>query len=58
MAKFRCKLSGTIVEFIYPVDIDTTRENPAYEELEDGLQEEEQNSKEKVKKPRKTKVEE
>ena len=56
MAKFKCKLSGTVVEFIYPVDIVTTRENPAYEELEDGLQtKEKQDTKEEVKKPRKTK---
>jgi hypothetical protein len=56
MAKFRCKISGTIVEFIHPVDILTTSENPAYEEIEDGLQtKEEQDSKEKVKKPRKAK---
>lgn len=58
MAKFRCKISGVIIEFIHPVDILSTSENPAYEELEDGLQtEEEQDTKEKVKKPRKTKEE-
>ena len=33
MAKFKCKLSGFVVEFIYPVDIESTRENPAYEEV-------------------------
>ena len=58
MVKFRCKLSGTIIEFEHLVDIKSTRTNPAYEELEDGLQtEEEQDTKEKVKKPRKTKEE-
>ena len=29
--KFKCKLSGCIVEFLYPVDIETTLANPAYE---------------------------
>ena len=33
MAKFKCKASGTVIEFIHPVDIETTRENPAYEEV-------------------------
>ena len=51
---FRCKTSGNIITFSWPADIETTRENPAYEEIEIGLQEE-QNSEEKVKKTRKTK---
>ena len=56
MAKFRCKISGVIVEFIHPVDVESTRENPAYEEIEDGLQtKEKQNTKEEVKKSRKAK---
>ena len=50
MAKFKCKLSGVVVEFIHPVDIESTKRNPAYEEIEDGLQKEKQNSKEEVKK--------
>ena len=51
MAKFKCKLSGTVIEFIHPVDIDSTRDNPAYEEIEDGLQTKEgQKPKEEVKK--------
>lgn len=33
MAKFKCKTSGVIIEFVHPVDIITTRENPAYEEV-------------------------
>lgn len=33
MAKFKCKTSGVVVEFVHPVDIETTRENPAYEEV-------------------------
>lgn len=31
--KFKCKASGTIVEFLQPVDIETTLQNPAYEEV-------------------------
>ena len=54
MAKFKCLLSGNVFEFHTDFDIETMREHPQYEELDDGLQEE-QNSKEKVKKPRKTK---
>lgn len=54
--KFRCMLSGNVFEFHNSYDIDDMREHPQYEEVEDGLQtEEEQNTKEKVKKPRKTK---
>lgn len=33
MAKFRCKASGNIVEFIYEVDIKSTRRNKGYEEV-------------------------
>ena len=55
MVKFKCLLSGNIFEYHTDFDIETMREHPQYEELDDGLQEEEQNSKEKVKKPRKTK---
>jgi hypothetical protein len=28
--KFKCKVSGTVVEFTQPVDIETTIQNPAY----------------------------
>jgi hypothetical protein len=52
MAKFRCKISGTVIEFINPVDIASTKRNPAYEEIKDGLQtKEKQDTKEEVKKP-------
>jgi hypothetical protein len=30
---FRCKASGNTVTFVHEVDIITTRENPAYEEV-------------------------
>ena len=33
MAKFRCIASGNIMEFKHEVDIVTTRDNPAYEEV-------------------------
>jgi hypothetical protein len=38
--KFKCKLSGCIVEFFYPVDIETTLANPAYEVVEDVVEKE------------------
>ena len=51
MAKFKCKTSGVVIEFIHPVDVASTRKNPAYEELKDGLQtKEEQDTKKEVKK--------
>lgn len=54
--KFRCMLSGNVFEFHNSYDIDDMREHPQYEEIEDGLQtEEKQDTKEKVKKTRKTK---
>ena len=53
---FKCIQTGNVFTFIYPVDIATTRENPAFEEIVDGLQtKEKQDTKEEVKKPRKTK---
>lgn len=56
MAKFKCNLSGNIFEFVHDFDIDEMRAHPQYTEIEDGLQtEEKQDSKEKVKKPRKSK---
>ena len=56
MAKFRCKLSGNVFTFTNEFDILDMQKHEQYEEIEDGLQtEEEQNSKEKIKKPRKVK---
>ena len=58
MAKFRCKLSGNIFTFVNDFDINDMLEHPQYELIEEndnGLQEEKQNTKEKVTKPRKTK---
>ena len=49
MAKFRCLLSDNVYEFHTDFDIDTMREHPQYEEIE------EEEVVEKVKKPRKTK---
>lgn len=57
MAKFRCLLTGSIIEFTQPVDIETTQENPAYEEIEDE-EVQEQETKKEVKKTRKAKSEE
>lgn len=48
--KFRCMLSGNVFEFHNSYDIDDMREHPQYEEIEDGLQEEKQNTKKEVKK--------
>ena len=51
MAKFRCLLSGNVFTFENEFDVSDMREHPQYEELEDGLQtEEEQNTKKEVKK--------
>lgn len=36
--KFKCKASGCIVEFVYPVDIETTLANPAYEVVEETVE--------------------
>lgn len=33
--KFKCKVSGTIIELFHEVDILTTLENPAYEKVEE-----------------------
>ena len=35
MAKFKCLLSGNIFEFFTDFDIETMREHPQYEELEE-----------------------
>lgn len=55
MVKFKCLLSGNTFQFEHEWDVEEMRKHPQYEELEDGLQEEKQNSKEKVKKTRKAK---
>lgn len=33
MVKFRCKISGNIISFSHPVDIESTRRHSGYEEL-------------------------
>jgi hypothetical protein len=38
--KFKDKITGFIAEFKYPVDIETTRANPAYDEVFDTVIEE------------------
>lgn len=54
--KFKCRLSGNVFEFEQEYDIRDMREHPQYTEIEDEtLQEEEQDSKEKVKRTRKAK---
>jgi hypothetical protein len=35
MAKFRCKSSGTIIEFTTPYDIDSMKGHPDYERLDE-----------------------
>lgn len=35
MAKFKCKLSGVVVEFVHDVDVKTTMENENYELVEE-----------------------
>ena len=35
MAKFRCKQSGTIIEFTVQYDIDSMKGHPDYERLDD-----------------------
>lgn len=42
MAKFKCNVSGNIIEFQYEVDIVTTRENPAYTEVFEEVKKEEE----------------
>jgi hypothetical protein len=37
MVKFKCKVSGNIISFSQEVDIVTTRENPAYEEVKEEV---------------------
>ena len=56
---FKCRLSNTVVGFEYEWDIEEMRKHPQYDEIKeipDGLQtKEEQDTEEKVKKPRKAK---
>ena len=33
MVKFRCKISGNIISFSHPVDIESTRRHSGYEEV-------------------------
>jgi len=37
MVKFKCKISGNIIQFEHEVDIVTTRDNPAYEEVKEEV---------------------
>lgn len=39
MAKFKCLLSGNIFEFFTDFDIETMREHPQYEEIEEEQEE-------------------
>ena len=54
MAKFRCKVSGNIVEFVYEVDIKSTRRNKGYEEvIEETVSEETPTTPKKAGRPNK-----
>ena len=37
MVKFKCIVSGNIIQFEHEVDIVTTRANPAYEEVKEEV---------------------
>jgi hypothetical protein len=37
MVKFKCIISGNIISFDQEVDIVTTRDNPAYEEVKEEV---------------------
>lgn len=41
MVKFKCIASGNFISFEHEVDIITTRDNPAYEEVKEETKEEE-----------------
>ena len=41
MVKFKCIASGNFISFEHEVDILTTRDNPAYEEVKNEVKEEE-----------------
>jgi hypothetical protein len=47
MSKFKCKLSGTVVEFLSEHDIETMRQHPDYEEV---VEEEEDKLPKRIKK--------
>jgi hypothetical protein len=40
MVQFKCIISGNIISFEHEVDIVTTRDNPAYEEVKEEIKEE------------------
>jgi hypothetical protein len=37
MVKFKCIVSGNVIQFEHEVDIVTTRDNPAYEEVKEEV---------------------
>jgi hypothetical protein len=41
MVKFKCIASGNFISFEHEVDIVTTRDNPAYQEVKEETKEEE-----------------
>jgi len=41
MVKFKCIASGNFISFEHEVDIVTTRDNPAYEEVTEEIKQEE-----------------
>lgn len=48
--KFKCNVSGNVIEMFYDVDIVTTRENPAYTEVKEEVKQEEKEEKPVAKK--------
>ena len=50
MAKFKCKASGTVVEFTYQHDIDSMMSHPSYDLVDDNgnIIEDEENNIDKV----------
>ena len=46
--KFKCKLSGVVIEFTQEQDIKTTLQNENYEPVEEGIVEEKSKAKVKV----------
>jgi len=46
--KFKCKVSGSVVEFTQPVDIISMLEHPQYEVVEDVVEEVKETSKKKT----------
>lgn len=51
MVKFKCILSGNVIQFEHEVDIMTTRDNPAYEEIKEEVKETPVVAKKAAKKP-------